>query len=68
MAKVRLSDEREKILNLLVEMTAKGANPDETYKAIKYSLSVINAERQYLDCKQSYIDNGIAMLEGRYQD
>lgn len=56
------------ISNLITDMTIKGANYDEIARAVKHSMVVIDAEKHHLDYKKSYIDNGIAGLNTRYQN
>ena len=57
------------ISNLITDMTIKGASPDgdEICRAVKHSMVVIDAEKHKLNYKQSYIDNGIAALNLKYQ-
>lgn len=59
--------EMGKISNLITDMTLKGAPRDEIERAVKHSMVVIDAEKHYLNYKQSYIDQGIAELKERYQ-
>jgi hypothetical protein len=56
------------ISNLITDMTIKGANHDEIARAVKHSMVVIDAEKHNLNYKQSYLDNGIAALNVRYQN
>jgi DNA-binding CsgD family transcriptional regulator len=55
------------VSNLITDMTIKGATYDEIAKAVKHSMVVIDAEKHHLNYKQSYIDNGIAALNEKYQ-
>lgn len=67
MTKAGTQQEMGKISNLITDMTLKGAPRDEIERAVKHSMVVIDAEKHYLNYKQSYIDNGIAELKERYQ-
>ena len=57
------------VSNLITDMTIKGADPrgDEICRAVKHSMVVIDSEKHNLNYKQSYIDNGIAALNLKYQ-
>lgn len=59
--------EMGRISNLITDMTLKGANEDELARAVRHSMVVIDAEKHYLNYKQSYEDNGIAALKKKYQ-
>lgn len=59
--------EMGQVSNLITDMTIAGASRDEIARAIKHSMVVIDAEKHYLDYKQSAIDNGIASLKEKYQ-
>jgi len=59
--------EMGKISNLITDMTIKGASQDEIARAVRHSMVVIDAEKHFLNYKQSYIDNGIAKLKETYQ-
>lgn len=59
--------EMGKASNLITDMTIKGAKPDEIARAVRHSMTVIDAEKHNLDWKRSYEDNGIAQLKERYQ-
>ena len=67
MTKEGTQQEMGKISNLITDMTLKGAPRSEIERAVKHSMVVIDAEKHYLNYKQSYIDNGIAELKERYQ-
>jgi DNA-binding CsgD family transcriptional regulator len=56
-----------KISNLITDMTLKGATQKEIARAVKHSMVVIDAVKHNLDYKQSYKDNGIAILHNKYQ-
>lgn len=59
--------EMGKISNLITDMTILGAPDDEIAKAVKHSMTVIDAEKHYLDYKQSYEDNDIDYLKEKYR-
>ena len=59
--------EMGKVSNLITDMTIKGATPDEIVRAVKHSMVVIDAEKHYLNYKQSAKDYGIAQLKEKYQ-
>ena len=56
-----------KISNLITDMTLKGASGSELARAVRHSMVVIDAEKHYLNYKQSERDNGIAALRKKYQ-
>lgn len=56
-----------KISNLITDMTLKGASESELARAVRHSMVVIDAEKHYLNYKQSEQDNGIAALRKKYQ-
>lgn len=55
------------VSNLITDMTLAGAEPSEIVRAVKHSMTVIDAEKHKLDYKQSEKDNGIAELKKKYQ-
>lgn len=59
--------EMGKVSNLITDMTIKGATPDEICRAVRHSMVVIDSEKHNLNCRQSYIDHGIAQLKAKYQ-
>lgn len=59
--------EMGKASNLITDMTIQGATLDEIERAVKYSMTVIDAEKHNLNWKRSYNENGIAELKDRYQ-
>lgn len=59
--------EMGKVSNLITDMTIKGASYDKIYRAVKHSMTVIDAEKHNLDWKQSYNDNRIAELKAEFQ-
>ena len=60
-------NEMGKISNLITDMTLKDAQPDELARAVRYSQTVIDAEKHKLDYKKSYEDNNIKELKDKYQ-
>lgn len=55
------------VSNLITDMTILGAPHSEIARAVRHSMVVIDAEKHNLNYKQSYIDNGIAQLQEKYQ-
>ena len=55
------------VSNLIMDMTMRGATPDELARATRHSMVVIDAEKHGLDYQQSEKDNGIAALKKKYQ-
>lgn len=53
--------------NLITDMTIKGAKEDEIARAVRHSMTVIDAEKHNLDWKRSFEENGIAQLKEKYQ-
>lgn len=53
--------------NLITDMTLKGATEPELVRAVKYSMTVIDAEKHNLDWKQAAIDQQIPALKEKYQ-
>lgn len=60
-------NEMGRISNLITDMTLKDATEDELARAVRYSQTVIDAEKHHLDYKKSYSDNNIAELKEKYQ-
>lgn len=56
------------VTNLITDMTAQGAPPEEIARAVKHSMVVIDSEKHHLDLKQSAKDSRIAELQKKYQD
>lgn len=54
--------------NLISDMTIKGANEEQIVRAVRYSMTVIDAEKHNLDWKLSYKDNRIKELKNEFQD
>ena len=59
--------EMGKISNLITDMTLQGAPPSHLARAVRYSNTVIDAEKHNLDWRTSFIDNGISALKEKYQ-
>ena len=59
--------EMGKISNLITDMTLKDATTDEVSRAVRHSMTVIDAEKHHLDYQKSYSDNNIAELKEKYQ-
>ena len=55
------------VSNLIMDMTLKGAPPEDMEKVIKHSMVIIDAEKHRLNYKQSEIDNNIKALEKEYK-
>jgi len=55
------------ISNLITDMTIKGAPTEDICKAVRHSMTVIDAEKHNLDWKRSYEENQIRELKSRYQ-
>lgn len=55
------------VTNLITDMTAQNAPPQDLVQAIKHSMVVIDAEKHGLDWRQSAIDNHITELKKKYQ-
>lgn len=55
------------VSNLIMDMTLQGASEDEVARAVKHSMTVIDAEKHNLNWKLSAQDNNIAELKARYQ-
>lgn len=60
-------NEMGSVSNLITDMTIMGASQTEIAAAVRHSMVVIDAEKHNLNYKQSYIDNGIANLQKKYQ-
>jgi hypothetical protein len=55
------------VTNLITDMSIQGATPDHIVRAVRHSMTVIDAEKHKLDYKQSEKDNGIKQLRELYQ-
>lgn len=53
--------------NLITDMTLKGAKEEHLVRAIKYSMTVIDAPKHELDYKRCYKEQGIDELKRLYQ-
>jgi DNA-binding CsgD family transcriptional regulator len=63
----RKQQEMGKISNLITDMTARGAPPEELVRAIRHSMVVIDSFNHNLDFKRSELQNGIRQLKDEYQ-
>lgn len=59
--------EMGKISNLITDMTIKKAPTEEICRAVRHSMTVIDAEKHNLDWKRSYDENRIDELKRKYQ-
>lgn len=59
--------EMGEISNLITDMTLRGAIDSEKARAVRHSMTVIDAPKHELDYKRSYEENGIAELKEKYQ-
>lgn len=59
--------EMGKISNLITDMTIIGADEHEIARAVRHSMTVIDAEKHNLDWRGSFEDNRIAELKEKYQ-
>lgn len=55
------------VSNLITDMQLRGASDEELARAVRHSMVVIDAEKHNLNYKQSFDDNGIAVLKQKYQ-
>ena len=57
------------VSNLITDMqlSDKGATDDELARAVRHSMTVIDANKHKLDYRQSELDNDIAALKKKYQ-
>lgn len=60
--------EMGKVTNLITDMTIKGAPTNDIEKAVRHSMTVIDAVKHELDFKRSEMENDIPELKRRYQD
>lgn len=67
MTSKQTANEMGRVSNLITDMNIAGADGDETARAVRHSMVVIDAEKHHLNYKQSYLDNGIADLNKKYQ-
>lgn len=54
--------------NLITDMTIRGATEEQIVRAVRYSMTVIDAEKHNLNWKLSYKDNRIQELKDEFQD
>lgn len=54
--------------NLITDMTIRGATEDQIVRAVRYSMTVIDAEKHDLNWKLAYKDNRIQELKDEFQD
>ena len=59
--------EMGEISNLISDMTLIGCDDKEIARAVKYSMTVIDAEKHNLDWKRSFEENRIVELREKYQ-
>lgn len=59
--------EMGKISNLITDMTIAGAKSDELARAVRHSMTVIDAAKHGLDYRLSYEENNIGELKKKYQ-
>ena len=55
------------VSNLITDMTIGGASSSELARAVRHSMVVIDAEKHYLNWRQSANDNNIKQLKEKYQ-
>lgn len=67
LTKDRTQTEMGIISNLITDMTIQGATDDELTRAVKHSMTIIDAAKHKLDWQRSYVENGIAELHKKYQ-
>ena len=67
MTSKQTANEMGRVSNLITDMNIAGADGDETARAVRHSMVVIDAEKHHLNYKQSYEDNRIADLNKKYQ-
>lgn len=61
------NQEMGKVSNLIMDMTLRGAPPEDLALAVRHSMVVIDAEKHHLDYKRSEEENQIARLKKEYQ-
>ena len=67
LSKQATQQEMGRISNLITDMTIQGAGDDELARAVKYSMTVIDADKHDLDYQRCYRDQRIKELKDRYQ-
>lgn len=55
------------VSNLITDMTILGSTPEEKARAVRHSMTVIDATKHHLDYKQSEVDNDVDSLKKKYQ-
>ena len=67
LSKEATQNEMGKISNLITDMTIRGASPDELARAVKYSNTVIDADKHDLDYQRCFKEQRIKELKDTYQ-
>lgn len=67
LSKGRTQNEMGQISNLIADMTVGGAGPDQLARAVKYSMTVIDADKHNLDYMRCYKEQGIKQLKDEWQ-
>lgn len=57
----KITEETDRLSNLIISMLSKNATDDEVKRVIRHSVFVLDAAR-------SYENNGIAEIEAKYQN
>lgn len=68
MKKEQVQQEMGKASNLITDMTLKGAKDEELARAVKYSMTVIDAKKHKLDWQRCAKEQGIDQLRRVYQN
>lgn len=67
LSKEQQQNEMGKVSNLIMDMTLRGAPPEQITRAVKHSMVIIDAEKHNLNYKLSEQENGIAELVREYK-
>lgn len=67
LTKEATQNEMGRISNLITDMTVNGATPSELARAVKYSMTVIDADKHNLDYQRCYKEQNIKQLKDKYQ-
>lgn len=67
LSKEATQGEMGRVSNLITDMTMHKAGPDELARAVKYSMTVIDADKHNLDYKRCYKEQNIKELKDKYQ-
>lgn len=67
LSKDATQNEMGRISNLITDMTVNGAGPKELARAVKYSMTVIDADKHNLDYQRCYKEQNIKELKDTYQ-